>query len=367
MKDALKSYSVRLAWPSRDRCRRSGDAVGTWVARIIEPLRHTVARRAHDGLRHGRRALLGLALCAMTLPAQAQNHPILDVLNARLQQRANGLLAVMGYSQTPDVTSGSLAISDGGTDNPSFSNTSIGGGFTVSDSVPIYLEGTAAYARYDPRFVITHGAETRVLPTRWNSLVGTIGVGWDFHLTDDLVLRPIANGSYGTVKSDLSVASLIVSNRTALDLDFLSGGHLDAAGLGGSLMLDYQHYRENYEVDVELRYTDIYLHSVNNSSAIVRGNARNENAGLWMRWRAPTGLRMLSRPVRYVLEAAQTNYFGADARVLGVSHLTSLGAGLELDTSKYDPLWISRVRLVGRYVFGNHVEGFNVGLAVTFD
>ncbi|MDG2538000.1 hypothetical protein P5Y53_10030 [Dyella jiangningensis] len=72
-------------------------------------------------------------------------------------------------------------------------------------------------------------------------------------------------------------------------------------------------------------------------------------------------------PVRHVLEFAHTSYFGEDAKVLNFNHLTSLGAGLELDTSKYHPLWISRARAVVRYVFGQNVDGVSLGLAATFD
>ncbi len=314
-----------------------------------------------------RRVLVALACCVFSIPALAQQRPMLQVLKGQLQQRTNGVLALMGYSQTPDVTSGALSITDRSTNNPSFDNTSLGGGFTISDSVPIYLEGTIGYARYDPKFVASDGAETRELPTRWNSAIATAGIGWDFHLTHDLVLRPIAMGSYGRVKSDLSLGSLYITNNTNVDLDFLAHGHLDAAGAGGSLMLDYEHYVEAYEVDVELRYTNIYLHSVNTPYKAVQGDSRNENASLWARYRAPTGWHALSRPVRYVLEFAHTSYFGADAQVLNFNHLTSLGAGLELDTSKYHPLWISRARAVVRYVFGQNVQGVSLGLAVTFD
>jgi hypothetical protein len=34
---------------------------------------------------------------------------------------------------------------------------------------------------------------------------------------------------------------------------------LVAVGLGGSLMLDYEHDRRGHEIDVEVRFTNIYL------------------------------------------------------------------------------------------------------------
>ncbi|MHA6205297.1 hypothetical protein ACXU4B_12800 [Dyella soli] len=311
--------------------------------------------------------LATLACLVVPLAASAQDRPILDVVQANLQRRANGMLALMGYSQTPDVTSGSLSIKNPGTDDPSFNNSSIGGGFTISKSVPIYLEGTLGYARYDPSFVATNGEQAQSLPTRWDSEIATAGIGWDFHLTDRLVLRPIINGSYGRVESEVKVSGQVVVNNTNVDVDFLAHGRLDAAGIGGSLMLDYQDYRPTHEVDVELRYTNIRLHSTNDSSPPVQGSSRNENVGLWARWRAPIGWHAFDRPVRYVLEFAHTTYLGQDADVLGFNHLTSLGAGLELDTSQYHPLWIYRARAVVRYVFGQNVKGVSLGLAVSFD
>ena len=76
-------------------------------------------------------------------------------------------------------------------------------------------------------------------------------------------------------------------------------------------------------------------------------------------------MTLLDRPLRYVLESAYTVYFGDQRGALGFNHLTSVGAGLEVDTSKY-PVWITRTRLVGRYMFGENARGYSLGLAVSF-
>lgn len=242
--------------------------------------------------------------------------------------------------------------------------TQLGGGDTISDSVPIYLEGVLAASRYDPTFIATQGAESRRIPTKWNSLSATGGIGWDFKLTDELKLRPIFNFALGNVTSDLRAASWYVGRKTGSDVDFLDKGTLNAYGLGGSLMLDYEHYRPGYEVDVELRYSDMRLQSFD-SSAAVRGRATAQSANLWARYRAPTGAILLQRPLRYVLELTHSEFLGDQRGILGFDRLTSIGAGLELDSSAYD-VFITRTRVVGRYVFGTNVSGFSVGLAVSF-
>jgi hypothetical protein len=73
----------------------------------------------------------------------------------------------------------------------------------------------------------------------------------------------------------------------------------------------------------------------------------------------------LERPVRYVLEYAYSRFLGDLDGALGFSYVNSFGAGLELDTSKYDRL-VTRTRLLFRYKTGNNVNGWAVGLGVSF-
>ncbi|WP_269459866.1 hypothetical protein [Polynucleobacter necessarius] len=39
-------------------------------------------------------------------------------------------------------------------------------------------------------------------------------------------------------------------------MQFLNGGRMNSCGLGGSVMLDYEHYKPDQEIYVELRYQD---------------------------------------------------------------------------------------------------------------
>jgi hypothetical protein len=287
------------------------------------------------------------------------------VVGANVKGHADAVLAVMTYTTVPDVTTSSLSINSGATGNPGFGQTQLGGGFTISRTFPLYLEGTVAYSRYDPTFIATDGSTQRPLPAKWNTASTTIGIGWDFPITDELRFRPILNGTLGRVASDLRVAQSIINRAKDANLQFLEDGALNAYGYGGSLMLDYERYRESYEIDVELRATDIYLRSFGSSSEAVQGSATAQQFSLWARWRAPTGLHALDKPVRYVLETAYSHYFGESAGVLGFNDLTSLGVGLELDSTKY-PVIVTRTRAMVRYVFGHNVHGVSFGFAMSF-
>jgi len=307
-------------------------------------------------------ATLAFGLLLAASPAASQDF---TVIGSDLQKRVNGALAMMQYSVAPDVTSSSLSISSGEGGTNGMYMTQFGGGCTWSKSVPLYLEGNAAYSRYDPVFIASNGTLQRPVPLQWNTVVGTVGIGWDFPIAKELVLRPIANFTLGHVESDLSIAGRLIEGETGQEVQFMRHGQLNAVGYGGSLMLDYEHYREAHDIDVEVRLTDIHLQSFGGTSEAVEGSAWAQSFGVWSRWRAPTGLRSLDRPVRYVLEYAFTHYFGPDGDMLGFNNLNSVGVGLELDTSALER-WATRWRLIGRFRFGQNVRGWGIGLGISF-
>jgi hypothetical protein len=243
--------------------------------------------------------------------------------------------------------------------------TQFAGGATLSSSFPIYLEGGIAASRYDPTFVASNGQETRAVPMKWTSVSGTSGIGWDFELAPDLKLRPIFNFALGQVVSDAAALVWLIERNTGREFDFLANRHMNAYGVGGSLMLDYERYRIDDDIDLELRYTNIQLKTYGGTAESVQGKSDAVTASLYSRYRAPTGLEALNRPVRYVLEYAYTRYLGDQAGLLGFNYLNSVGAGLELDSTAYD-MWVTRTRLVGRYMFGTNVSGFSVGIAMSF-
>lgn len=304
---------------------------------------------------------LGLALASLGQGVSAEE--------SLLQQQVNAALSLMTFTVTPDVTASNLSINDNGSDGSSGKSdllmTQLGGGATMSDDFPIYLEGNLGFSRYDPQFVISKGEQSKTFPAKWNTLSASGGMGWDFPLGDHWVIRPIANLSLGTVASDLRIADWVLDHKTAKESAFLENGRLNACGLGGSLMLDYELFSDRHDVDAEIRYSYIHLQSFGSTSEAVQGAADAENLSLYLRRRAPTGLEFLSRPLRYVLEGARTEYFGTQRGLLGFNALNSLGVGLEIDSSQYDIL-ISRTRLVGRYMFGENTAGYSVGLAVSF-
>jgi len=287
-----------------------------------------------------------------------------------IKERNDGILTLMGFTVLPDVTTSSLSIADAKSGNPGLSQTTLGGGFTISQDFPLYLEGTVGYSRYSPEFIAEKGKDALKLPVKWNSFSLSGGIGWDFPLTEnkELKLRPIVNVVLGHAESDISLAGRYIREHFDLDSDtlkFLNGGRTNAYGYGGSLMLDWEHYREAYEVDVELRYSYIQLKSFEKKYPSLQGSSNANVLSLWTRWRAPTGITMLNNPLRYVIEGSNTTFFGAQRDAVGFNYLTTIGVGFELDSSDY-PVFITRTRILYRYTFGENVSGYSIGLAVSF-
>ena len=307
-----------------------------------------------------------VALCLMiglirSVYAQAA---IYNAANNYLKKRADAFMTITGYSLTPDVTTGSLSIRNKDNDNSDLQMISLGGGDRISASFPLYLEGTIAVNRYNPNFTDGIGNSSVTVPVHWNSITGTGGVGWDFPITNELRFRPIANVMLGHLESDLSIASRVIQNRTGTDIQFLNGGRMNSYGLGGSVMLDYENYKPDQEIDVELRYTNIPVQTFDTSTA-AQGSADSQSLALWARSRVPTPITLLDRPLRAVFELAHTEFLGDLRGALGFNSLSSVGTGIELDRSASDPIF-TRVRVVFRYQFGQNVHGTSIGLAASF-
>ncbi len=306
-------------------------------------------------------ALLLVVACQSVLAQQ----PTVRLQGVNIRAQANNVLTLMTFTLLPDVTTSALSLSSASSGNPSLTMGTLGGGATMSRDVPIYLEGTLGYSRYDPKFLASDGVDQSTLPLRWNSVSLSGGIGWDFRLNDELVLRPILNIALGQVVSDLQAGEFLVNRKLGSDFNFIRNGSMNAVGLGGSLMLDWERVRLEYEADVEARYSQIQLQTYGDTDRSVEGRSTAQNFNVWARYRAPTGLVAFERPVRYVLEAAHSRFFGEQKDALGFNTMNSLGLGMELDVSAYE-VFVSRIRLVARRMFGDGVNGSSLGLAVSF-
>jgi hypothetical protein len=232
--------------------------------------------RSNDPLAYqitARVGILALELFACSVPAHAQ--PVQRAVSpVDVQRLANGVLGVMSYTVAPDITTSALAISNAAIGSPGLTMQQLGGSFTWSKTLPLYLEGNAAYSRFDPVLAATDGTGQGFVPVEWEAVSTTGGIGWDFRVSKHWVVRPIFNFMLGTVASDLRIAKWWFNNNSNLDLTFLDGGRMNVYGVGGALMLEYEKSASEAEDDLQLRYTNVQLKSYDTPNLSVAGHAK---------------------------------------------------------------------------------------------
>jgi hypothetical protein len=308
--------------------------------------------------------VLALCLCGFASPSAGQD--LEDIFGSVLRKNAEAALAVYGIAAVPSETASTLRLESDSSRYDSFSAAQLGGGFTLSESFPLYLEGFIGYNRYDPELLLSEGAQEAVLPLRWNTVAATGGVGWEIEVTDDWSLLPMAHFSLGRIQSDSSVVAQVIADRLGLDASFIEGGGITVGGIGGSLSVIYNKRWENdYEVDFTLRHTYLHLRPIGGDDDVI-ASAEAINTGMWSRLRIPTGLRLFERPVRIVTELSGSHLPGDQGRALATEWLVQTGAGLEVDFSETWVPLITTTRLVARYTKGERLDGFSIGLAASF-
>lgn len=300
-------------------------------------------------------------------PARALDIPGLGAYS--LERQASGALAMLGVSLIPDSSASQLEFDSrfGQGSRSRFRAWQLSGGFTWSEDFPLYLEGAIGYDRYDPDLLVTDGAETGRLRSRWTGVGVTGGVGWDVRLAEGLWLRPIVNVSLGQVVTDAQVVAAWIADRLGRDeADFLRDGGLTAGGIGGALALVHNRLWESgVETDAILRYTRLHIEPIGGDRNIL-ASARAETLALWSRLRVPTRITAFDRPVRAVYEFNASWLPGDQGEVLHTDWLAQIGAGLEIDPRATGLPFVSAARIVFRYARGEYLEGYGVGLAVSF-
>ncbi len=294
----------------------------------------------------------------MTLsPAMAEN----ALPGPVIKQIADATLTLMAFTVLPDATTSSLSVEQSSRKDPGVSISTLSGGATWSDELPLYLEGTLGYTRYTPEFISPDGITfARIY---WDSYAATGGIGWDVPLSEDRrwVVRPILNLTLGHVDTRTEIRQ----RPSAYAAPIFDGGRMQAYGIGGALMLDYRNYTAAQEVDLELRLTHINLATVGTTQEGLRGNSHAQALSGWWRYRKPSGFEVWQRPLRMVGEISASSFFGPQRKALGFNHLISIGTGVELDLSAH-ALYLQRARTLVRFLIGENVTGVSLGLSLSF-
>ncbi|MEX0349740.1 MAG: autotransporter outer membrane beta-barrel domain-containing protein [Paracoccaceae bacterium] len=304
----------------------------------------------------------------LLLPQVSQGQTAAEDLFKSLQrENAAGSLAILSLVGIPDDSASTIFLQSGQSSRSyDFRSAQFGGGFRVAEGFPLYLEGYAGYARYDPVLVFQQGGETSRLPLKWTSFAATGGIGWEFDIREHWKFRPLAHISVGRTQSDASIGAQAIANRLGLDREFLESGGIWAGGLGGSATLAYDRMRESgHQLEASLRYTHIEYKPIgDDEDLLVTSTAAN--TVLWSRYRWPLRAQAFGKPMRGVTDLSLSYLIGDQAKVLGTDWLARVGVGMEVDVSETKLPWVTSARLMVRYYGSDTVDGFSAGIGISF-
>lgn len=271
-------------------------------------------------------------------------------------------LAALGLVTAPLSYNALLFLERASPGDLDFASGQLGAWGTPLEDSDLYLEGFVATQYYTPSFEIADGTN-RIEDVKWRSFATTVGIGWEFPLTERLAFRPMVNAAVGRITSNSDVAAVGVPGGQA---DFIAGDAVEAFGYGGSLSLDYAYQTDARQVEMRLRHVRL-RHVAIGETDDPGSDTETVVTSAIARHRMPIGdLRLAGGRVRWAVEATYARYDGDTGDILGLPWIARIGTGLEFETGQLGRYAPPRVRTMIRYVFGEDFEGIGIGAGLVF-
>ena len=231
--------------------------------------------------------------------------------------------------------------------------------------IPLHIEGLIAYQRYNPKLVFPDIAADVELDVTWASVAGTIGIGWDFPLTDDWTLRPSGHLSLGRISADAFLVDFPpfpAGQRAVEAVD----GNLNSFGAGASISVFREASVGKWEAEYRIRQTFLEFYPLNEPQAGDATAVSNQTT-LFSRHRYPLQhLKFLDLPTRIVLDAGLVLYHGDGADVLKTDWVATAGLGLEVDTAGLGVPELTAGRVMLNGIAADEFNGISIGFGVSF-
>ncbi|NUU67310.1 hypothetical protein HQN64_14525 [Enterobacteriaceae bacterium BIT-l23] len=225
-----------------------------------------------------------------------------------------------------------------------------------------YIEGTFGYVRSDQNLDLGDSDYLR-LDTKTLSALG--GVGAEFDIASNTILRPMVLVGYSHTSNDASSAGFLGDTLYSAGRGVIADFKMRSMLYGGALELEQRHRWENdVKLTANLRYDylvdDIYSAS---DSSLEERNEFNVLTGA-TELNGPTDLAPFGLPLRWI--GFITGTYMPDTRGdIGFDYFVEIGGGIELVDNGVIP-GIEGVSLRGSGIVGDGVEGWSVGLSAEF-
>jgi len=237
-----------------------------------------------------------------------------------------------------------------------------------SDAPGLYLEGVLGWAQAkayldDLWDGDLPGAETRV-GARWTTYGGTIGLGPQFRLRDDLTVTPILNGGLARLESDADYAgpgaelSAAIVDGIGFNWDALTWSG------GGALRVDWNRpVGRSLELELIARYDLRWFGTFETDDPAQEFTARTQVVSLRGDLLGPFGRQVFGDDLYWRATLAYRGFLEGDLN--DSQHIVEVGGAIEVDVSSHTPL-AGRVSLSAAAFVGDQVTGWTVGVGFRF-
>lgn len=320
----------------------------------------------HHSVAPVRVARLLAVFFAATSAASVAAQSVRDVIGA--SRLGSGYSQMLSLSATPDISSAHLDISDGAVPQ-SLTVTRIpyeGSLVTLSDRNSIGWRVSGGYFREKDEFASNapNGAAGSV-SSKWSAFSATGGLFLKSKLGYGFTFEPGVDLSVARLLNDASYAGVATGLKSAFDGP-LFNWHENAWLITPNAVLEWStNLAPAKTLTVRGHVAWSWISSFDESDPLLRFR---ETAGSWSvqsTYSAPTGARLLARPLNYVVNAGYGGFFGPNRSALGFSTLANVGGGFEIPLSR-DDAQSKRLQVGAAYLFGPHVKGWTVSLGLTY-
>jgi hypothetical protein len=229
-----------------------------------------------------------------------------------------------------------------------------------------YVEMTLGYARATAR---TPGDVAQVdvgLRARFRVLTALAGMGLDFPVGQNSVVRPIVLGGYSRISTDVRFEGAAAPLFEEITGGILSRIRIDTALVGGALEFEHRRqFRGDLRFTGRLRYSQLRSLAVAASDAAFRVNGSFGVGTGSATLNGPLGMRVAGGDLRWIAFGGGTVLVGEERRALGFGEFAEIGAGLELAAPGTVP-GVEGISLRGSGIFGHNVTGWSVGVSLEF-
>jgi len=238
--------------------------------------------------------------------------------------------------------------------------------FEVADfgSTKMLVRGGFNYASIDSKNILEGFSSDKITPSS-EAYSGLLGVQFAMPLAEGWTLKPALDAGIGRIENDIEfqgVEALQVQPLVkSLVINWSTNVVLANIGLG----TDYTYSFKGLQFDAKANYDHTIISSFSESGIFAGFKTQTNLLHFSMDLTHPWNQTLFAYPLFGIIHTHNTTFLGKNSNALGFSKLNGIGYHIKTKLSKRDIL-PQALTLGFNYLFGDHVEGYEMVFKVDF-